>query len=383
MQVTAHGRDREYVAGAPETGFRFPTDLPDKVVTYLAHTTGKVPIRQLARSAGCHASTILRQVRRIELQRDDPLMDDALNEAACSLFGNFDGAICTEELAEMVANFALKLSDDDEIVDKEARRILRRLCEKDAFLAIAPDMDRAVVMRESVPGRHTRTAVVERDIAHQFALKEWIACDTAGRIARYKITTTGRACLKRLLEVDRASRAKKMGFADAATPFRAQHQEMSERPVMDQDGAGEKVVRFNLAESPLLILGRKKDRSGVAYLTADLIEAGERLREDFELAQMGPRTTQNWESFLCSGTTGGFSGNSPSEGPAAARERVSKAMSVLGPGLSDVALRVCCFLEGLEAAEKRLGWSARSGKVVLKIALQRLALHYQLRPGQD
>ena len=51
-------------------------------------------------------------------------------------------------------------------------------------------------------------------------------------------------------------------------------------------------------------------------------------------------------------------------------------MEALGPGLSDVVFRVCCFLEGLETAEKRLGWSARSGKVVLKIALERLALHY-------
>jgi hypothetical protein len=47
-------------------------------------------------------------------------------------------------------------------------------------------------------------------------------------------------------------------------------------------------------------------------------------------------------------------------------------MEALGPGLSDVVMRVCCFLEGLETTERRLGWSARSGKVVLKIGLQRL-----------
>lgn len=52
------------------------------------------------------------------------------------------------------------------------------------------------------------------------------------------------------------------------------------------------------------------------------------------------------------------------------------ALSDLGPGLGDVALRCCCFLEGLEQAEKRLGWSARSGKIVLRIALQRLKRHY-------
>ena len=56
-------------------------------------------------------------------------------------------------------------------------------------------------------------------------------------------------------------------------------------------------------------------------------------------------------------------------------------MEALGPGLSDVVFRVCCFLEGLETVEKRLGWSARSGKVVLKIALERLAAHYRIAPA--
>ena len=62
--------------------------------------------------------------------------------------------------------------------------------------------------------------------------------------------------------------------------------------------------------------------------------------------------------------------------------RVAKAMEALGPGLSDIVFRICCFLEGLETAEKRLGWSARSGKVVLKIALERLAAHYRIAAGR-
>ncbi len=53
------------------------------------------------------------------------------------------------------------------------------------------------------------------------------------------------------------------------------------------------------------------------------------------------------------------------------------ALRELGPGLGDVALRCCCYLEGLERAEKRMGWSARSGKIVLRIALQRLKRHYE------
>ena len=54
-----------------------------------------------------------------------------------------------------------------------------------------------------------------------------------------------------------------------------------------------------------------------------------------------------------------------------------------GIGLADVALRTCCFLEGLEGCERRLGWSARSGKVVLKLALQRLVEHYGLAPFKN
>ena len=68
-----------------------------------------------------------------------------------------------------------------------------------------------------------------------------------------------------------------------------------------------------------------------------------------------------------------------------AQQRLTDAMHDLGPGLADIALRCCCYLEGLERTEKRMGWSARSGKIVLRIALQRLARHYKeaARHGGD
>jgi hypothetical protein len=113
------------------------------------------------------------------------------------------------------------------------------------------------------------------------------------------------------------------------------------------------------------------------------VQAAERLREDFELAQMGPRVTQNWERFLTGGERGGFRPEAGrAEGPRDARDRVSAALRDLGPGLGDMVLRCCCFLEGLEAAEQRLGWSARSGKIVLRIALQRLRRHYDEAYGR-
>ncbi len=253
-------------------------------------------------------------------------------------------------------------------INREARRILRRLCEPDTFLLIAEQAEQAAVFKVVVQGKKTKIANCAREIAEAFALKDWIKGDYIGRVGKFGITEPGRTALKRMLAEDRDNRLS------ATTPFQEQHKEFGERIVHSYTGKGTESLRFNLAESPLTLLARKKDRSGAFYLTADLLEAGERFRADFESAQLGPRVAQNCDRFMTSGASNGWS--TGSEGSTAAHERFSRAMDALGPGLGDIALRVCCFLEGLEKAEKRLGWSARSGKVVLKIALQRLAIHY-------
>ena len=131
------------------------------------------------------------------------------------------------------------------------------------------------------------------------------------------------------------------------------------------------------------VLGRRRDKDGKPFLEADLVTAAERLREDFELSQMGPRVAQNWERFLTGGDRGSFQNEAGlAQGPRVARDRVTAALRDLGPGLGDVALRVCCFLEGIEMAEQRMGWAVRSGKIVLRIALQRLRRHYEETYGK-
>ena len=272
------------------------------------------------------------------------------------------------------------LTPDEATLNREGRRILRRLCETGSVLAVAPEMEKAVVVRDLPGGKTARTAVVAREVAQAMAMKDWIVCRKSGRIARYEITTVGRAALKRLLaEADDA----RQGFAEGPARFGDQHREWGEKRVMEAGTKSPRAVRYNVAESPLAALARRKDKSGKPFLGDDLVAAGERLREDFELAQMGPRVAQNWENFLCAGDRGNFAqGAGPGEGPSAARDRVTAAFQDLGPGLGDVVLRCCCFLEGMEAAEKRMGWSARSGKIVLRIALQRLRRHYEERYGK-
>ncbi len=181
---------------------------------------------------------------------------------------------------------------------------------------------------------------------------------------------------------DERRRTAEAGFAEAASPFARQHQAPGLREVMGPDGP--ETHRVNLGETPLGWLARRKGPDGAPFLLPEEVAAGERLREDFERAQLGPRVAQDWRRFLTPADGRSGPGAGPSEGPAAAREKVSAALAALGPGLNDAVLRACCFLEGLEATERRMGWSARSGKVVLKIALGRLAEHYgyaRAKPG--
>jgi hypothetical protein len=320
----------------------------------------------------------LRFVRRLELRRDDVLVDEALSAlGTCfptTLNSDYEGK------TSMLHATPSPIANDREI-KSEARRVLRRLCETSAFLIVASSMEKAAVMRENVPGKPVRIAVLERHVAQAFALKDWIECYRKGKIACYRITASGKAALKRLLAEDTAQRQGQQGLAEAQSPFQEQHKEWETRDMHPPTGTVARRLRYNLAESPLTVLGRRKTNKGEPFLSAELIQAGERLREDFEMAQMGARVTQNWERFLTGGRGGGFDNSSPAEGPRAARERVSMALKDLGPGLGDIAMRCCCFLEGMETAEKRMGWSARSGKIVLRIALQRLKLHYETVHG--
>ncbi|MFV0359988.1 DUF6456 domain-containing protein [Tropicimonas sp.] len=355
---------------------------------YLQHTEQGLSIRAVARAEGCHASTILRRIRRFEQKRDDPLVDEALSRLGEVHFRTTKRSERSgpEEIATMTAHFtpvdAPCTVCDETTVNREAKRILRRLSETGALLAIAPDMEKAAVLRNGPDGRATRIAVVDRMVARAFALKEWIACKSAGRVGTYAITPAGRSALKRLLSED--CRHTK-GFAEAAMPFAEQHREWGHKVVLGDDGTRPRRVRYNMAESPVVTLSRRREKDGTPFLNREQVVAAERLREDFELAQMGPRVTQNWERFLTGGARGGFSTGGPGTGPESARERVARALEYLGPGLGDMVLRCCCFLEGLEATEKRMNWSARSGKIVLRIALDRLARHYEREygPGRD
>lgn len=351
-----------------------PAWLPDAVRLYLDHTEEGLSLRELARREGLAASTVLRQVRRYEARRDDPLVDEALAALARA-----QGTAPTpddpdrKDAPSMTAPLrSTPITLDDDSIAREGRRILRRMAEPGAVMAIAPDMEKAAVLRTGSDGGMTQTAVLDRGVAQAFALKDWITCLKPGRPATYAITAAGRAALKRMVEEEdrrRMSHHAACGMAEVPAAFTGPER-WSDRA---EDGA--RRMRHAVSESPVAVLARRRDKEGNVFLEPDLLRAAERLHEDYELAQIGARGAPNWDSFL----TGGAA---PLPASGSARDRVAVALRDLGPGLGDILLRVCCYQEGLEIAEKRMGWAARSGKIVLRIALQRLRRHYDETYGR-
>lgn len=138
-------------------------------------------------------------------------------------------------------------------------------------------------------------------------------------------------------------------------------------------GQARRTVTVNLAESPLTWLHAR------GHVTARQVEAGERLRADYETAALGARVTMRWDaSPAARGRCGASPGLDPTQVQISAKRRFDAAVAAAGPGLRDVLWRVICAGEGLGAAEKALGWPARAGKLVLGFALDRIADHYGL-----
>lgn len=132
----------------------------------------------------------------------------------------------------------------------------------------------------------------------------------------------------------------------------------------------------NESESPLAWLARRKDISGKPLIDAAQFAAGERLRADFTRAAMTPRIGANFSAPVAHGRRGGESATHYSDLVIAAKERVNLALDAVGPEFSGLLLDVCCFLKGLETVERERGWPRRTSKVVLGLALDRLARHY-------
>jgi hypothetical protein len=165
--------------------------------------------------------------------------------------------------------------------------------------------------------------------------------------------------------------------ADGIDSFRAQHLELATREIMTETGAISVLV--NESESPLAWLARRKGRDGRALISPKQLIAGEKLRADFTRAQLSPRVTSDWSAPTGRSRAQGGGAGEMTDLIVASRQRIRLAMEACGPEFSGLLMDVCCFLRGLEEVERERGWPLRSAKIVLQLALDRLARHYGLR----
>jgi hypothetical protein len=233
-------------------------------------------------------------------------------------------------------------------VEREARRVFRIISVKGLFLA--PERDgRYALAGTRRAGRVMRVASLHVD---EFRKRGWLEARGTNP-ETYALSEAGLAWLAR--------------SAATENPFATQHQIRALRAIKTEDG--ERLVTVNEAESPLARLRFR------GMIEPSQYDAGERLRRDFTIAHLMPRLCADLSAPVSNGR-GGAKASPQAENVIAAKQRFRLAMSAVGPGLSDLLFDVCCHLRGLEAVESSFSWPARSGKVVLQIALDRLAAHY-------
>jgi hypothetical protein len=194
-------------------------------------------------------------------------------------------------------------------------------------------------------------------------LAQWTTVEQGPR--RIEITDAGRAHLRR-----RMAETAEDGFI-------AQHLTLT-RAVIEATG-GPTSITIDAEESPLAWLSRRKDTDGRPFLDAAAFGAGERLRRDLTIAGMLPSVTARWDIGVDrGGSRGPADAAATTDVMVAARQRVTLALKDVGEDFADLLIDVCGFLKGLEVVERERRWPPRSGKVVVRLALWRLAEHYGL-----
>lgn len=341
--------------------------LPNEVHTYLKHTEEGESIRAIARGMGVHASTVLRQVRKTEARRDDPLVDSLLSRLGDEL----------RECADQKVTFSFSDAADDPMTP-HLTRVLRALLAPSTSLVVGDGVETAVVLKTSPEGDPAAVAKAPISVVELMALLEWITGDVKGRVVRYQITQSGRQALNKLLAQQETLAT---GFAESQAGFlvgtSTSHASRSRTPRKKPRSAG--------SETPVRVLARKRG-GDKPYLGADLVVAAERLNRDFALGQFEHSEAQGgWAAWTRDGAVpmAKHAAGHKSDRKMDARRRFSTAIKAIGPELAELAVAVCCHEKGMECVERELSMPARSGKYMLRIALKYLARHYDDQQGED
>ncbi|MEQ8432850.1 MAG: DUF6456 domain-containing protein [Oceanicaulis sp.] len=170
--------------------------------------------------------------------------------------------------------------------------------------------------------------------------------------------------------------ARALRHEAGAAGFAVQHGRVERRIVMEPEGE-----RSVFARSGGPLARYFKAQNGKPPLLEPVHAAAAQLLErDYNRSALQSRVTQDWSGMPRTGTRA--APKDRAEAPVSrldAQERVLAALDAVGPGFDRLLLNVVIRETGMTRAERDLGWPERTGAPALKLALDRLAIHYRLK----
>ena len=215
----------------------------------------------------------------------------------------------------------------------------------------------------------TSTGAFPADDVVAAAKRGWIEAASDGW--GWKITRAGAAIV-------RAARTSAV-VARAAAPAR------EARRAANRSSREGRANSARDAGGSLAWLHSRRDKDGQPMISAEQLAAGERLAGDLWRARMTPRVTSVWTGVpgdAGSRRAAPGAGIDIADGVIAAKVRVERALKAVGPEFAGPLIDVCGHMLGLDDIERINNLPTRSGKMLLRTALTRLARHYGLLPPE-
>ncbi len=251
-------------------------------------------------------------------------------------------------------------SPGSDSLGSDARRLLAILAQSETRVLIDPTDEGSVIVHRKRAGISVGAGRFARTVAEGLVRQDLAVWRKEAGQAVLGLNAAGQAYLRRA------------GSPDAETAFLRQHREVTNAAIHTDTGT--KRVRMDADESPLDWLRRRKDRNGEPMIDQAAYQAGERLRTDIMLAGLLPGVTARWDAMPSHG--GPSSPSDATDRMVAARQRIRHAFDAVGSDFADLLMDLCGFLKGLELIERERQWPQRSAKIVVRLALARLAEHY-------
>ena len=139
-------------------------------------------------------------------------------------------------------------------------------------------------------------------------------------------------------------------------------------------------VRRRNAHHILRRLSKERGPNNMPFLSAAEVQAGELFQRDHSRCYGGSKITQSVGSVRVDQSRL----NSTEQDMIRRLDNgraYQAAVDALGPSLDQAAYVICGEGKSLDQLEREQSWSRGSGRMILKLALQRLALHYGTIPG--